>query len=438
MSHPFLPPIPNFPPPQSGKGGGPLVAGMMPRDPAPAPGINFVEDGRPGMGGAIRTAAEVLGPLDATDLALLRRAGHLARRDGGALFHCAVCGAPVHVRVLGVRSSGKTGGRRAFFVHDPRIGARSCPCGCLSDGSSPAAIDARRFDGKQEGQRHAYLKFLLQDSLERDPVFSTVTTEQVVRRDGDWRKPDVLAQTPWGLLGFDVQLAAPLLTSILGRERFYAGAGLGHCWIVDAADPDRLQRQGFQDVILPQGAAVFGFDEQAAAITADTGVLTLHLMTLSEQPARGCFFVSSELIGRDVILDLAGMRRRDSAPMAADLRAAALFLALREGDADGLRTRFAALAEGTGAPGWDEARGDALPRLLTTLGTLVTGRKADASRFDDTAVNAIVNQFLRPEQAGSRPNVLARAWAPVIARAGYHPVRPDLARQARHPDPCVA
>lgn len=385
-------------------------------------GIDLIEDGRPGHFGAIRTAADVLDPLDATALALLRRAGHAARLDGAPLFHCAVCANPVHIRVQGVQISGQTGGRRAVFVHDPRKNARFCPAGNLSDGTSAAAIDAQRFQGRQEGARHAFLKFQLQDSLERDPVFRNVGAEQIVRdANGNWRRPDVLASTAWGRIGFDVQLAPPLLDSIIGRQRFYANADVGHLWVVDAANPECLNRQGFLDVVLPQGAVVLGFDEHAAAVSADSGELMMHLMTVSEDTDRRRFNVSSELIGRDLILDLAGLRRPSAAPIAADLRAAAMFTALRDGDVRVLQSSFEALAEGCDAPGFLDAGYDELFAIIAVLATLVTGRKADASGFSEDAVNAIVNQHLRSEQSGMRPNFVRRAWAPVIARAAFHP-----------------
>ena len=385
-------------------------------------GINLVEDGRPGQCGAIRAAAEVLDSLDAKELTLLRRAEFAARRDGTVLFNCAVCGGPVHSRVRGVHESGECGGRRAYFVHDPRSIARFCPFGNLSQGSSPAMIDAVRFNGKQEGRRHAALKFDLMDALQRDPAFSDVGVEQIVRDgDGNWRRPDVVAKTELGQIGFDVQLAAPLLDSILGRQRFYAAAGVGHLWIVDASNPDCLNKQGFQDVVMPQGGVVLGFDEQSAAVTADSGELTMHLLNISEDSDRRRFIVSRELIGRDLILELAGLRSPSAPPIALDLYGAALFCALRDGDQRNLRTSFAAIAAGCGVPDIAEAKDDRIYDVIAVLANLVTGRKADASGFADGAVNAVVNNFLRAEQSGLKPNHVRRGWAPVLARAAFHP-----------------
>ena len=384
-------------------------------------GIGHVEDGRPGQCGTIRTAAEVLDLLDARELTLLRRLEFTSRESGRPLFHCAVCGSPVHSRVLSAIATEMTGGRRAYFVHDPRGAARFCPCGNLSDGKSAAMIDAQRFAGRQEGRRHAALKFDLMDALQRDPAFSDVGVEQIVRDRGAWRKPDVLAETEYGRIGFDIQLAPPLLDSIVGRQRFYAAADVGHLWIVDASNPDCLNKQGFQDVVMPQGGVVLGFDEQSAAVTAESGELTMHLLNVSEDSDRRRFIVSSELIGRGLILELAGLRSPSAPPVARDLRAATLFCALREGDQRKLATSFATIAAGCGVQDIAEAKDDGVFGVIATLATLITGRKADTSGFADGAVNAVVNHFLRPEQAGMRPNHVHRGWAPVLARAAFHP-----------------
>ena len=385
-------------------------------------GIARVEDGRSGSGGAVRTADAVLDPLDAAGLVRLRHAEFEARRNGGPLFHCALCQGPVHSRVKGVLAAGVTGGRRAFFVHDPRPAARYCPAGTLSDGNSPAMIDALRFNGRQEGKRHAMLKTALMTALQQDPLFEDVAVEQIVRDgNGGWRKPDVLATTPWGKIGFDVQLVPPLLDCILGRQRFYAGAGIGHLWVVDGANPDGLIQQGFLDVVMAQGGVVMGFDEAAASLSHNSGTLILHLVSLTEDADQHQFTAASEPIGRHIVLDFAGLRSTTAMPMARDLRAASFFTALRTGDTKGRAAILSTLSSGCGNPDTAAAEADGIFGVVATLATLVTGRKADASGFADSAVNAVVNHFLRSEQPGMRPNDVHRAWAPVLARAAFHP-----------------
>ena len=156
-------------------------------------------------------------------------------------------------------------------------------------------------------------------------------------------------------------------------------------------------------------------------MTAESGELTMHLLNVSEDSDRRRFIVSSELIGRGLILELAGLRSPSAPPVALDLRAATLFCALREGDQRKLEASFKTIATGCGIQDITEAKDDRIYDVIASLATLVTGRKADASGFADTAVNAVINRFLRPEQLGLRPNHVPRAWAPVLARAAFHP-----------------
>ena len=202
-------------------------------------------------------ARDVLNALDAEQLALLRRSDYSHRQTGTSRFLCGFCKQPVHVRVASAAESGCVGGHRAVFVHDPRPVPRDCPFGSLGNPSSAGEIDAVRFNGRQEGARHKRLKTLLCQMLSADPNIATAECEVLVTgisADGRavWRRPDVLAVTTDGRrLAFDMQIGSPLLTTIDGRERFYAAQGVAWHWIVDANQCERLHLQGFQDLIMP-------------------------------------------------------------------------------------------------------------------------------------------------------------------------------------------
>jgi hypothetical protein len=86
-----------------------------------------------------------------------------------------------------------------------------------------------------------------------------------------------------------------------------------------------------------------------------------------------------------------------------------------------VKASFAIIAAGCGVLDIAEAADDGVFGVIAVLATLVMGRKADCSGFPETAVNAMVNNFLRAEQAGMRPNHVHRGWAPVLARAAFHP-----------------
>ncbi|WP_375554213.1 hypothetical protein [Roseovarius mucosus] len=383
--------------------------------------ITHVIDRRDGTSSVV-TARDMLSGLDAEGLALLRRSDHRHRQDGSPQFLCAFCGDPVHVRVRSVASSGHVDGRRAGFVHDPRPVPRDCPFASTSKASSPDAIDAIRFNGRQEGARHKQLKTRLCEMLLADKRIKFAECEVLVTGIGadgraTWRRPDVLTVTTDGRrLAFDVQIAAPLLTTIDGRERFYAAQGIAWHWIVDADQPRLLTLQGFQDLILPQASRVLGFNEQITTQAQQDNQSRFHLLHVQEDNDHRHFRVTTRLIGLEMALGLAGFPAGGPPPVATDLRALALRRDLRSGNDIRAARIFDLLAASCGTPDWTAARCDHVPEAITTLATLITGRKADASRFPDEAVSAIVNNFLRPDLSGQNSNLVNRSWAFAIAQ----------------------
>lgn len=383
--------------------------------------ITHVIDRRGGTG-AVVTARDMLTGLDAEGLALLRRSDHRHRQGGTPRFCCAFCGDPVHVRVRSVAASGCVDGRRAGFVHDPRPVPRDCPFASIGKASSPDAIDAIRFNGRQEGARHRLLKMRLCEMLLADPRIKCADCEVLVTGIGadgraTWRRPDVLAVTTDDRrLAFDLQIAAPLLTTIDGREQFYAAQGIAWHWIVDADQPRLLTLQGFQDLILPQASRVLGFNEEVATQAKQDGQSRFHLLHVQETQDHRHFRVTTRDISLEMALGLAGFPAGGPPPVATDLRALALRHTLCSGDHTRAARIFDLLAAGCGTPDWAAAQRDHVPEAITTLATLFTGRKADASGFPDTAVNAIVNNFLRPDLSGQHANLVNRSWAFAIAQ----------------------
>ena len=195
-----------------------LMSNSQPKDQRINTGISYIIEAN-GRSSAPVAAKDFLGGLDAEALALLRRTDHQGRRDGSPRFYCGFCKDPVHIRVMSVAESGTMGGRRASFVHDPRTSPRDCPFGTFADQTSPAQIDGARFQGRQEGARHKFLKTLLCDMLAADPTIATADCEVLVTgfaQDGTatWRRPDVLAVMTEGRTGAE-------------REHRHAGYRLG-------------------------------------------------------------------------------------------------------------------------------------------------------------------------------------------------------------------
>jgi hypothetical protein len=383
-------------------------------------------------------AGPFLAGLDATGLATLRRTDFRMRRVGQSRFLCACCMDPVHIRVTSVAESGHTGGHRATFVHDPRTEPRDCIFASAETYSSPDAIDGRRFAGRAEGQRHLHLKNRLCQMLRADPTIASAEVEVLVTGkspDGApiWRRPDVLATTKNGhRIAFDLQIASPLMHTIEGREAFYAANQTAWMWVVDAAQPERLRRQGMQDLILPHAGRVLGFDDEIADLAQTDGRSRFHLLHVLETHDRRHFSISSKEIGLPMAFTLAGFPSGGAPVIARDLRTMACFAALQCGDDRQIYQAFDFLATGSGAPSWSAGQSDHVQELIATLASLIMGRNIGMPTFGDHDVAGIVEHFLRPDRKHGAPNPCRRLWAPLIAKA--ETFSPRVGQYIDHPD----
>jgi hypothetical protein len=286
----------------------------------------------------------------------------------------------VHVRVTSVEDSGCVDGRRAVFVHDPRPVPRDCPFGSLGNPSSAGEVDAVRFNGRQEGARHKRLKTLLCDMLSADANITSAECEVLVTGTGIdgravWRRPDVLAVTTDGRrLAFDMQIASPLLATIDGRERFYADQGIAWHWIVDANQPERLQLQGFQDLIMPQACRVLGFNEEIATLSKTDNQSQFHLLHLTETIDGRSFKVRSKKIGLDAALNFAGFPQGGPPPHATDLRALGFFRSIYKNDMLRAGQIYNLLTAHCAAPDWAQAQQDGVPDGIKILLLLASNR----------------------------------------------------------------
>lgn len=366
-------------------------------------------------GGAIVDARAFLGSLDANGLAHLRRIDHQLRRGGAARYRCGFCHNPVHIRVISVDQGGSADGRRASFVHDPRDGSRDCPFGSFAEHSSPAMVDGLRFQGRQEGARHKFLKTALCNMLRADPNIATVDCELLVTGttvDGrlTWRRPDVLAVTTDGRqLALDVQLAPPLLATITGREDFYRTMGIAWHWIVDADQPRLLKRQGFQDLILPQGGKVLGFNEQVHALTTEDFQSRFNLLHITETAVHPFFEIANKIISLETAMTLAGYPTGGPPLVATDLRARSIYDALRNQDEERSSRIFDLFASTHATPNWNAAKRDGVPRCIWALAILIVGRKRKA-------VEATVSDFLRSDLPGGASSIAQQSFAHLISQ----------------------
>ena len=216
-------------------------------------------------------AGPMLDAMGAEELALARRRP----------YFCGHCGAPVRIRVRSVASSGDTGGRRAHFVHAFGTGT-NCPA-TTERTATVQAVQARRFDGKQEGPRHFHLKTSLCAAIVSDPAFQSAGCELSVRApSGSLLRPDVLAISAFGPVAFDVQLSPPLIDTIKRRDTAYDPSWMPHAWVIDGRNTNLMNLQGFQDLIAPQGGKILAWDENCAALTLANHTLSMKVISATD------------------------------------------------------------------------------------------------------------------------------------------------------------
>ena len=362
--------------------------------PRPQRSVALVHDHRTAPATLVETAA-CLDPLDARGVSTLRIAITTAHRRGETLFTCATCGGAVGL-VVQRMDEAETGGTRGYFRHRTRS---TPPCPQASgEMRHPDEVEARRFDGAQEGRRHARLKALLAERLAQEPGVTDVAVERPLLHAGGWRQPDVQAVIGGRRTAFEVQIARPLLRTIVGRAAFYAAAGVDLVWVLDARFlRETLGRQAFHDIAWSQSGHVTAFDER---FVAQRGPMQLRLVSLQIEAGR------LRIGARDLPLAraIAVVAPRDPAalpPLARDPHGRAIFTALRIGDARGVSEAIAELCRSLGLAGSArDAERDRLPEALAALGTLLTGHPCGRSVYRYEDPSARLDAFLcNPKRA---------------------------------------
>jgi hypothetical protein len=382
------------------------------RDGAPLPPIrrslDAVIDHR-GARAALRESSDVLDALSAEGVAGLRDTVGLSRLRGDEAFTCPDCGGALYLSAYGMRASQRTGGTRAFFKHHASEDSLTCPA-ALAVGQNPDAVDAARFDGRQEGARHRALKLGLAGMLAEDPAFGDVAVERAVVAGDRRRRPDVQARLGGIRYAFEVQLTRPQATTLRERERFYGLAETPLVWIVDGdALREILPRQGFQDIVWRQGGSILALDGASPAIGAPGQSARVRLVTLRETK-RGLGYTAKAMDLVEALALVAPTGAITRPLVGVDPMTARVFAALKAGDRAVLNARIDSLCRATGLPlTASHAEADGLPKVIAALGTLLTGRKCDASGFQDTDATAILNVFLETSRY--------RVWAPLFAQA---------------------
>ena len=143
---------------------------------------------------------------------------HVSRKTDHDKILCDQCGVPVYLVSMHDR-------QHFIFRHFQEDG--SCPAKSRGD-KSEELINAARYHGQRESQRHIRLKNLIADSVRRDPKFTEPTIE------GSWkgkdnkelRRPDVRSRFNDTIdVAFEVQLSTTFGRVMAEREVFYKKEG---------------------------------------------------------------------------------------------------------------------------------------------------------------------------------------------------------------------
>ena len=169
---------------------------------APRRSIQLVHEHQSGLKPVTWVVGPFLNRLDASGLALTRFGN----------FTCGPCDGRVNLRVSSVAATMVTGGQRAFFVHAIGEG-ESCPA-ITGPAFSASTIEANKYEGRQESERHQFLKYSLASVAATERAFFGADTEVTLTHADHRRRPDVVVQTEAGVLCFDVEISSPLRTTI--------------------------------------------------------------------------------------------------------------------------------------------------------------------------------------------------------------------------------
>jgi len=351
-----------------------------------------------------RAADAVLDPLTPVTFEQFRREICEARDAGRPRWCCAECGQALYV--CGTRSIDTHGdGRGAYFSH---YSAAGCPLGV--EGRTRREVNAEKFDGAQESEAHLALKGMLAQMLDADPAFRNVAVEAVMHGNVGYRKPDVSAYIHNRRIAFEVQLSTMLLPDIVAREDFYEANKTHLLWVTSSYALSRMQTLSFQAILWHNGGQIFVVDAEALAATLATGELHLQSMTVVPEIVDGIVrnVWKKRLVRRSLITFMTLSKRprcdldsyvksfeREVEKAVGDCPAS-----IREGVTGndiiaqvGARSWWTKAVAELDIGSWDAAKADGMFEAIGVLGTIVSAKKADASRYRSTTT--ILDTFLR-------------------------------------------
>lgn len=232
----------------------------------------FIDDGE-GRSPPFRTQG-YLDSLSEKEWSELRAKATKKKREGVPFLRCGDCGRQVYLR------ESKSKRRHCYHFGEKAEG-------CLwssAHAKNFRLIDAEKFYGAQEGERHKALKRMLCEILEFDVEAknSGITQECYTKgKSGTgYTFPDVFVGCWQGTAtAFEIQLATTQLPTIVRREAFYKENNIRLIWIVDGENAS-LFRRTFKDIYFRNDGQILGLDDEVVTVARLAGAARFRLHRL--------------------------------------------------------------------------------------------------------------------------------------------------------------
>ncbi|WP_395016781.1 DUF6035 family protein [Dongia sp.] len=197
------------------------------------------------------------------------------------LFRCGDCRKAVYGRV-------SANGRRHFY-HFKGDHSDCRWSGAVAE--SMRSIDAEKFHGQQEGERHKSLSRFVAEILSLDPASEKAGVffrRYTKLEDGQYAYPDVFT-SDWqgGPAAFEIQLATTHMPVIARRDAFYEKAGIRLMWIFGGSDD--LDRRTFRDIYMRNDGQIFCVDGDVLRAARAAGEPRFRLYRLLPSSAANGF-----------------------------------------------------------------------------------------------------------------------------------------------------
>jgi hypothetical protein len=228
---------------------------------------------------------------DEARLILLRRRQHEAAYldIGTPKYICSFCKKPV---VLLGRKTNR--GRVCFFAHFKD--SDDCPIKTKMN-LSKREIEAFKYKGQTESERHKELKGFLVNALEfstyRGNPFVNIQEEKYIKSESPfftWARPDVYSETGDKRINFEIQLSTTFLSVLITRDIFYRYHNIFILWIFNFDENQAYMDESSlmtKDIFYGNNGNMFILDETAKKLTEKNKELTFLCKWIEPEQKNG-------------------------------------------------------------------------------------------------------------------------------------------------------